>query len=59
LNKKTVDSQDDLTTLRGLKDAAQATALQNSVTDNRNVAANQIILQVGELINLNGFMQKK
>jgi hypothetical protein len=43
LNKKTVDSQDDMTTLRGLKDAAQATALQNSVNDNRNVAANQII----------------
>lgn len=43
LNKKTVDSQDDMTTLIGLKDAAQATALQNSVNDNRNVAANQII----------------
>jgi hypothetical protein len=43
LNKKSVDSQDDLTTLRGLKDAAQATALQNSINDNRNVAANQII----------------
>lgn len=43
LNKKSVDSQDDLTTLRGLKDAAQATNLQTSITDNRNVAANQII----------------
>ena len=43
LNKKSVDGQDDMTTLRGLKDAAQATALQNSVNDNRNVAANQII----------------
>lgn len=43
LNKKSVDSQDDMTTLRGLKDAAQASALQNSINDNRNVAANQII----------------
>jgi peptidoglycan hydrolase-like protein with peptidoglycan-binding domain len=43
LNKKSVDGQDDMTTLRGLKDAAQATALQSSVNDNRNVAANQII----------------
>lgn len=43
LNKKSVDSQDDMTTLRGLKDAAQSTNIQTSITDNRNVAANQII----------------
>lgn len=43
LKKKSVDNQDDLTNLTGIKDAAQANALQNSVDANRAVAANQII----------------
>jgi len=43
LKKKSVDNQDDLTNLTGLKDAAQASALQNSIDANRTVSANQII----------------
>ena len=43
LNKKSVDNQEDITNLNGIKDAAQANALQNSVDANRNIAANQII----------------
>ncbi|MEY4051011.1 MAG: hypothetical protein RL262_1845 [Bacteroidota bacterium] len=43
LNKKSVDNQDDITNLNGLKDAAQATALQTSIDANRSTSANQII----------------
>jgi peptidoglycan hydrolase-like protein with peptidoglycan-binding domain len=41
--KKSVDNQDDLSNLIGLKDAAQSSALQGSIDANRSVAANQII----------------
>lgn len=43
LKKKSVDNQDDITNLTGLKDAAQASALQSSIDANRSVSANQII----------------
>ena len=43
LNKKSVDNQDDMITLNGLKDAAQSQNLQNSVNYTRINIGNQII----------------
>ena len=43
LNKKSVDKQDDILTLNGLKDAAQGQNLQNSVNSTRIAIGNQII----------------
>jgi len=43
LNKKSVDNQDDMITLNGLKDAAQGQNLQNSVNYTRINIGNQII----------------
>jgi peptidoglycan hydrolase-like protein with peptidoglycan-binding domain len=43
LNKKSVDKQDDILTLNGLKDAAQGQNLQNSVNSTRMAIGNQII----------------
>ena len=43
LNKKSVDKQDDILTLNGLKDAAQGQNLQNSVNSTRMALGNQII----------------
>ena len=43
LNKKSVDKQDDINTLNGLKDAAQAQNLQNSVNSTRVAVGNQVI----------------
>ena len=43
LNKKSVDNQDDMITLNGLKDAAQGQNLQNSVNSTRIAIGNQII----------------
>ena len=43
LNKKSVDKQDDILTLNGLKDAAQGQNLQNSVNSTRIAIGNQVI----------------
>jgi len=43
LNKKSVDKQDDIITLNGLKDAAQGQNLQNSVNSTRIAIGNQVI----------------
>ena len=43
MNKKSVDKQDDILTLNGLKDAAQGQNLQNSVNSTRMAIGNQII----------------
>lgn len=42
LNKKSVNKQDDVDTLNGLKDAAQSQNLQNSVNSTRVAIGNQI-----------------
>ena len=43
LNKKSVDNQDDIVTLNGLKDAAQGQNLQSSVNSTRIAIGNQVI----------------
>ena len=43
LNKKSVDKQDDIITLNGLKDAAQGQNLQNSVNSTRIAIGNQVL----------------
>jgi len=43
LNKKSVDNQDDIINLNGLKDAAQGQNLQNSVNSTRIAIGNQVI----------------
>ena len=43
LNKKSVDNQDDIVTLNGLKDAAQGQNLQSSVNSTRIGIGNQVI----------------
>lgn len=43
LNKKSVDKQDDIVNLNGLKDAAQGQNLQNSVNSTRIAIGNQVI----------------
>ena len=43
LNKKSIDNQDDIVTLKGLKDAAEGQNLQNSVNSTRIAIGNQVI----------------
>ena len=43
LKKKSIDNQEDLTNLIGLKDASKASTLQTTIDANRQVSANQII----------------